>query len=198
MNPRELKRTRLDSGLTQEELARKLQTTRMTITRYETGTRRIPGVVEVVLRQLSSTPILPLVGMVAAGRPIEPIPQAETVDVPPSMTRRGENFGLRIKGESMRDEGILPGDVVIVRKQASARNGQHRPNQLSAASSCRDCGSNDGGVPPYHQLEPSGQLARRDGFVERIRLLLAGQMVPFARSCSFRPKRTILRHPYLN
>jgi repressor LexA len=111
-------------GLTQEELASKLQTTRMTITRYEAGTRRIPGVVEVILRQLSSTPILPLVGVVAAGRPIEPVLQAETVDVPASMLGRGESFGLRIKGESMRDDGILPGDIIIVRKQASARTGQ--------------------------------------------------------------------------
>jgi len=61
---------------------------------------------------------------VAAGNPIEPIPQTELVDVPPSMARGGENFALRVKGESMRDEGILPGDLVIVHKQATARNGQ--------------------------------------------------------------------------
>jgi repressor LexA len=89
----------------QEALASKLQTSRMTITRHETGTHRIPGVVEVVLHQLSSTPILPLVGFVAAGRPIEPILQAETVDVPPSMLGRGESFGLRraFPGRSRRN-----------------------------------------------------------------------------------------------
>src|SRR5213080_1282327 len=67
---------------------------------------------------------LPMAGIVAAGNPIEPIPQTELVDVPPSMARGGENFALRVKGESMRDEGILPGDLVIVHKQATARNGQ--------------------------------------------------------------------------
>jgi len=46
------------------------------------------------------------------------------VDVPPSMLRGGENFALQVKGDSMRDEGIHPGDIVIIRKQATAQNGQ--------------------------------------------------------------------------
>ena len=37
---------------------------------------------------------------------------------------RGDTFALREKGEAMRDEGILPGDVVVVQKQTTARNGQ--------------------------------------------------------------------------
>ena len=40
------------------------------------------------------------------------------------MLRGGETFALRVKGESMKDDGILPGDFIIVRKQATARNGQ--------------------------------------------------------------------------
>ena len=91
----------------------------MTVTRYEHGTHRIPGAVEVAISQLASRTLLPMAGLVAVGRPIEPVLQAETVDVPPSMTGRGENFALRIKGDSMRDrdERILPGDVVIVRNK---------------------------------------------------------------------------------
>jgi repressor LexA len=111
-------------GLTQAELAGRLGTTRMTITRYEGGTRRIPGVAKVALRQLASSTRLPMAGLVAAGNPIEPILQTEPVDVPPSMVRGTQNFALKVKGESMRDEGILPGDLVIVHKQATARNGQ--------------------------------------------------------------------------
>jgi repressor LexA len=125
MTPRDLKKLRRDVlGLTQDELARRLGTTRMTITRYECGTRRISAVVEVALKQLSTAGQIPMVGVVAAGAPIEPIPQTEVVDVPPSMARTGDNFALRVKGESMRDEGILPGDLVIVHKQTTARNGQ--------------------------------------------------------------------------
>jgi repressor LexA len=125
MSPRELKKLRRDVlGLTQDELARRLGTTRMTITRYECGMRRISPMVEVALTQLSAARQIPMLGVVAAGAPIEPIPQTEVVDVPKSMARTGETFALRVKGESMRDEGILPGDVVIVHKQTTARNGQ--------------------------------------------------------------------------
>jgi repressor LexA len=125
MTPREFRKIRQQElGLSQEELAARLGTTRMSVTRYEGGSRRISGVVEIALRQLAASPRLPMAGVIAAGAPIEPILQSELVDVPPSMARGGENFALRIKGESMRDEGILPGDLVIVHKQATARNGQ--------------------------------------------------------------------------
>jgi repressor LexA len=40
------------------------------------------------------------------------------------MLKGGKTFALRVKGESMKDEGILPGDLVVVRKQDTARNGQ--------------------------------------------------------------------------
>ena len=46
------------------------------------------------------------------------------MEVPKSMLGRGDTFALRVKGTSMRDEGILPGDVVVVQKQNTARNGQ--------------------------------------------------------------------------
>ncbi len=65
-----------------------------------------------------------MAGIVAAGEPIEPITQMERVEVPKSMLGRGDTFALRVKGESMRDEGILPSDVVVVQKQSTARNGQ--------------------------------------------------------------------------
>ena len=42
----------------------------------------------------------------------------------PSMIRPGETFALRVKGESMIEDGILPGDVVVVRTQATARTGR--------------------------------------------------------------------------
>lgn len=124
MTPEAFKQIRQRLSLTQSQLAERLRTTRMTITRYECGMRRIPGVVEAILSQLDSPTQIPMAGIVAAGNPIEPIPQTELVEVPPSMLRTGDNFALRVKGESMRDEGILPGDLVIVHKQRMARNGQ--------------------------------------------------------------------------
>lgn len=124
MKPQDLKQARQALGLTQEELAQKLRTTRMTITRYEGGTRRIPGMVDVLIKQLATTQQLPMLGLVAAGKPIETVPQSELVDVPASMIRRGNTFVLRVKGESMQEDGILPGDLVVVQKQITARNGQ--------------------------------------------------------------------------
>jgi repressor LexA len=67
---------------------------------------------------------IPLVGVVAAGQPIEAIEDVETLDVPESFLGRGETFALRVAGESMIDEGILDGDNVIVERRRKARNGE--------------------------------------------------------------------------
>lgn len=123
MHPAEFRQTRQLLRLTQDQLAQKLRTTRRSIIRYEDGSRRIPGLAEIALLYLARAHVQ-MAGIVAAGAPIEPIPQTEGVEVPKSMIGRGETFALRVKGESMRDEGILPGDVVVVQKQATARNGQ--------------------------------------------------------------------------
>lgn len=66
---------------------------------------------------------IPLAGTVAAGRPIEAIEDDERIEVPRSLLRGGENFALRVKGDSMIEEGIHDGDVVIVRKQPKAERG---------------------------------------------------------------------------
>jgi repressor LexA len=68
--------------------------------------------------------VIPLAGVVAAGRPIEAIENLETLDVPESFLGRGETFALRVSGESMVDEGICDGDYVIVEKRRKARDGE--------------------------------------------------------------------------
>ncbi len=123
MRPGSLRELRKTLGMTQESLAQTLHCTRRSIIRYEDGTIPIPMTVELALMQLSSSQIQ-LAGVVAAGAPIEPIPQMERVDVPKSMVGRGETFALRVKGTSMHNEGIFPGDIVVVQKQATARNAQ--------------------------------------------------------------------------
>lgn len=67
---------------------------------------------------------LPLAGAVAAGKPIEAIETHDTIEVPSYMVGTGENFVLRVQGNSMVDDGILDGDYVVVRKQSLADNGQ--------------------------------------------------------------------------
>jgi repressor LexA len=67
---------------------------------------------------------IPLLGAVAAGRPIEPFPDEESIEVPASLLGRGEHFVLRVRGDSMVDDGIRDGDYVVVCKRSSAQNGQ--------------------------------------------------------------------------
>ena len=65
-----------------------------------------------------------LLGLVAAGRPIEPFPDEESIEVPSSLLGKGEHFVLRVRGDSMIDDGIRDGDYVVVARRASAQNGQ--------------------------------------------------------------------------
>ena len=67
---------------------------------------------------------LRLAGQVAAGKPIEAILDYETVKVPEELLGRGENFALRVKGDSMVGDGICDGDVIVVRRTGNAENGQ--------------------------------------------------------------------------
>ena len=70
MTAKEFARSRRELGLTQQRLAEKLKTTRVTVARYESGMRRIPGVVELMVKELSRSTVLPMVGVVAAGKPL--------------------------------------------------------------------------------------------------------------------------------
>ena len=76
---------------------------------------------------LTSPPVedrVPIVGNVAAGSPIlaeECIEDYLTFD---TGGRTGEYFALRVRGESMLGAGILPGDLVVVRRQPTANNGE--------------------------------------------------------------------------
>ena len=77
-----------------------------------------------LLQPTSQEAELPLVGRVAAGKPIEAITTPDTIDVPSSMVGNGENFVLKVQGDSMIGDGILDGDYVVVRKQSQANSGQ--------------------------------------------------------------------------
>jgi repressor LexA len=65
-----------------------------------------------------------LQGTVAAGVPIEAIETNESISVPEEFIRRDETFCLRVKGESMIDDGIRDGDYIIVESRESADNGE--------------------------------------------------------------------------
>ena len=67
---------------------------------------------------------IPLLGTVAAGQPIEAILSHDTVSVPRDLNGRGRTFALRVRGDSMIDENIQDGDIIIVASQKTAENGQ--------------------------------------------------------------------------
>ena len=68
---------------------------------------------------------IPLMGLIAAGGPIEAIRNPEPIEVPRSMLSRGANYyALKVAGTSMIEEGISDGDVVIVREQQTVDDGE--------------------------------------------------------------------------
>jgi repressor LexA len=68
---------------------------------------------------------LPMLGMVAAGFPIEAVSHHETVSVPDTFVRRsGNHYVLTVRGNSMIDEHICDGDFVVVNDRQSVDNGE--------------------------------------------------------------------------
>ena len=68
---------------------------------------------------------VPLVGRVTAGQPILAIENIdEYLTLPQSVLGQGKMFSLRVEGESMIDAGIMDGDIVILRQQDTAENGE--------------------------------------------------------------------------
>jgi repressor LexA len=67
---------------------------------------------------------LPFLGKIAAGRPIEALPQAETIEVPPRLRTSKPCYVLQVTGDSMCEAGILDGDYVVVEHRETACNGE--------------------------------------------------------------------------
>src|SRR5262245_28475282 len=67
---------------------------------------------------------IPLLGTIAAGQPIEPVETAEEIEIPASMLGVGERYALRVQGDSMIEDGIQDGDIVVVRRAQRANPGE--------------------------------------------------------------------------
>lgn len=90
--------------------------------------KRIPNVsrgIELIKQEEETNDVLiPLLGTVAAGQPIEAILSHDNVAAPRDMIGRGRTFALRVRGDSMIEENIQDGDIIIVSSQTTAENGQ--------------------------------------------------------------------------
>jgi repressor LexA len=67
---------------------------------------------------------LPLMGYIAAGKPIEAVADTRAIDVPPALRSGRDCYVLQVKGTSMIEDGILDGDWVVVEPRSQARNGE--------------------------------------------------------------------------
>lgn len=76
-----------------------------------------------LMPELAQNGKLPLLGRIAAGRPIEAIPDRETVDLA-NIFLRDNHYALEVRGDSMIEEGILDGDVVVCQQASVANDGQ--------------------------------------------------------------------------
>jgi repressor LexA len=67
---------------------------------------------------------IPFLGKIAAGRPIEALPQPEHIQVPPHLRTGKPCYVLQVVGDSMCEVGILDGDLVVIEQRDHARNGE--------------------------------------------------------------------------
>ena len=79
---------------------------------------------EVVDRSGSAATQIPLLGTVAAGAPIEAIPTPDTISVPADLIGSKQCYALRVSGESMVDDHIVDGDLVLVESRNLPREGE--------------------------------------------------------------------------
>jgi repressor LexA len=87
------------------------------------GNNRKRAIDLVPLREASAVTI-PFLGVVAAGNPIEAVEVPESIEVPENFLGNGNNFALKVRGDSMIEDGIRNGDILIITRQPHAENGQ--------------------------------------------------------------------------
>lgn len=84
-----------------------------------------PICVEENLLQSAKSTLLPVLGLITAGEPIEAVEDRTTMAVPADFVRDSDNsFVLKVQGTSMIEDGILDGDYVIVEKNPAPKNGE--------------------------------------------------------------------------
>lgn len=163
-----IKELRIKCGLSQTELANKIDITKQLLYKYENGIiTNIPSdKIELLAKELHSSPAyimgwekenttkikpkgikIPVLGEVAAGVPIDAVEDIlDYEEIPTSLAETGEFFGLRIKGDSMAPR-IIEGDVVIVRQQSDADSGDVVIVLINGDSAtCKKLMKYDGGI----------------------------------------------------
>ncbi len=120
---------------------------------------------------------LPLLGSVAADLPIEAIASSETISVPETLVSNHDNYALRVNGDSMIDEQIKDGDLVIVEDRKSVNDGETVLALLSGIkTTLKKIYREDGRI----RLQPSNPLIKPT-VVEQSQLKIHGVVVAVMR-----------------
>lgn len=82
------------------------------------------GSYEFIVRDLDRTQEIQVIGIITAGKPIEAIEDNSVTITVPNLPKHSNFYALRVSGDSMIDEGIFDGDIVVIKQQTSAENGQ--------------------------------------------------------------------------
>jgi len=109
---------------------------------------------------------IPLLGVVAAGEPYQAFPVDETLSVPTTLWGGKRVFALRVRGNSMIDEGIHDGDHIIVEPRQTADNGQTVVAEIDGAVT----------VKKYHR-ETDGSIRLEPANPEMLPLIVRGEHV---------------------
>ncbi len=80
--------------------------------------------IRIVEQEVAAEHMVPLLGSIAAGHPIEAVANPEEIPVPESLLTKGNNYVLRVEGNSMIEESIRDGDLIIVERRDFATNGE--------------------------------------------------------------------------
>ncbi len=120
---------------------------------------------------------LPLLGQVAAGTPIEAMETSDSIVVPEDFIRRENTFCLRVRGESMIEEGIRDGDYIIVEGRESAANGETVVALINGEATVKKYYREEGG---RIRLEPAN-VAMKPIFADEQELQVRGVVVGLMR-----------------
>lgn len=128
-----------------------------------------------------STVLIPLVGRVQAGALTTAVENPEGFVAVQSSVDRSELFALRVLGDSMRDAAILPGDVVIVHRQDSARSGDIVVALVEDEATVKRLQVHAAGWielhpanPAFHPITPAPEAVRILGKVIEVRRYVGG------------------------
>ena len=127
---------------------------------------------------------VPLVGAIAAGRPIEAVETPDQVEVPASLRGEEPCFALRVRGDSMVEDGILDGDLVIVEQREQARDGEIVVAIIDGTEATLKRLRTVAGPPPEVELRPANPHMEILRYApERVRVagVVAGQMRSYRR-----------------